>query len=40
MTRHRKKLPAPEEIVAAIVDLGDDGLCAAAARGWNLLRNG
>jgi hypothetical protein len=27
VTQHRKKLPAPEEVVAAIVALADDGFC-------------
>lgn len=27
MTQSRRKLPPPEEVVAAIVDLADDGFC-------------
>lgn len=27
MTQRKRKLPSPEEIVAAIVDLADDGFC-------------
>jgi hypothetical protein len=27
MTQRRRKLPAPEAVVAAIVDLADDGYC-------------
>lgn len=27
MTQHRRKLPTAEEVVAAIVELADDGFC-------------
>lgn len=31
MTQRRRKLPSPEEVVAAIVELADDGYCRRGA---------